>query len=122
MSIYHGRPLNLVTAVLTARCAQDAKVAKERQVFCLTGRTSDKSFAEKQLMHRRCLLFFLIYWSFLIAGEELADRGQIGPFVAMWLPNWIVGLGGVYLVVSIAYESRFFTTDPLRRLFRTKKV
>ncbi|MCL4304945.1 LptF/LptG family permease [bacterium] len=33
------------------------------------------------------IAFFLIYWVFLIAGEDLADRGSVSPAVAMWLPN-----------------------------------
>jgi lipopolysaccharide export system permease protein len=33
------------------------------------------------------MAFFLIYWVFLIAGEDLADRGSVGPGAAMWAPN-----------------------------------
>jgi len=32
--------------------------------------------------------FFLLYWVFLIGGEELADRQLISPFLAMWI-GWL---------------------------------
>ena len=51
--------------------------------------------------------FFLIYWAFLIGGEQLADRGFIGPVLAMWAPNIIVGMGGIFLVVRSVRESKF---------------
>lgn len=41
--------------------------------------------------------FFIIYWAFLIAGEEFADRGSLSPALSMWLPNLILGLVGIYL-------------------------
>lgn len=53
------------------------------------------------------LVFFLIYWTFLIGGEQLADRRIVGPAVAMWAPNVLVGLGGVYLVVRTVREVTF---------------
>ena len=53
------------------------------------------------------VVFFLIYWTFLIGGEQLADRDVIGPAVAMWAPNVLVGLGGVYLIISAVREATF---------------
>ena len=44
------------------------------------------------------LLFFLVYWMFLIGGEELADRGYITPALSMWAANLVFGLLGVYLI------------------------
>jgi lipopolysaccharide export system permease protein len=35
------------------------------------------------------IFFFLIYWVFLIAGEDLADRGRIVPWLSMWAPNFV---------------------------------
>ena len=45
--------------------------------------------------------FFLLYWAFLIGGENLADRQFISPFLAMWGPNIIVGCAGFYLVYRV---------------------
>ena len=51
------------------------------------------------------LLFFIIYWAFLIGGEELADRGLLNAGISMWLPNIILGILGLYLCYSIAKEN-----------------
>lgn len=44
------------------------------------------------------VLFFLIYWTFLIGGEDLADRGVVAPAIAMWAPNFILAALGVFLI------------------------
>ncbi len=62
------------------------------------------------------LLFFLIYWSFLIGGEELADRRLISPFWAMWVANILVGSAGIYLVIVTVRETRFIKFDNLKLL------
>ncbi|MBL0061242.1 MAG: LptF/LptG family permease [bacterium] len=43
------------------------------------------------------MAFFLIYWVFLIAGEDLADRGTVTPASAMWAPNVLFALVALYL-------------------------
>lgn len=48
--------------------------------------------------------FFLLYWAFLIGGEVLADRRIISPFIAMWSPNIVVGIGGIYLLLRTLKE------------------
>lgn len=44
------------------------------------------------------VLFFLVYWTFLIGGEDIADRGLIHPALAMWLPNIILAVMGYFLI------------------------
>ncbi len=65
--------------------------------------------------------FFLLYWAFLIGGEELADRNFIPPFWAMWLPNLIIGGGGFYLLSRRVRETKFISwsgfRSRLRRIF-----
>ncbi|HDL17514.1 MAG TPA: YjgP/YjgQ family permease [Bacteroidetes bacterium] len=51
-------------------------------------------------------VFFMIYWVFLIGGEELADRQIISPVLSMWAPNIIVGIFGIYLVLLTVREYR----------------
>lgn len=41
--------------------------------------------------------FFLIYWAFLMGGEQLADRGYIEPWLAMWQANILLGGAGLWL-------------------------
>ncbi len=54
------------------------------------------------------LLIFTLYWAFLIGGEDLADRGLISPFLAMWSANILVGLLGIYLLVKVVTEKPLF--------------
>jgi len=51
------------------------------------------------------IVFYLIYWSFLIGGEQLADRMILNPILAMWAPNAVVGIAGIVLVFQTATES-----------------
>lgn len=67
------------------------------------------------------LIFFLIYWSFLIGGEQLADRRIIGPVAAMWTPNIVVGIAGFYLVVHSVRESTFIHWDRVVAFFLKPK-
>ena len=62
------------------------------------------------------LLFFIIYWAFLIAGEELADRGLLNPPLSMWLPNIILGIIGVYLCYIVAMEKNIINIKKIRIL------
>ncbi len=62
------------------------------------------------------LFFFLLYWAFLIAGEELADRLIISPFVAMWSADILVGAAGVYLVIRKARDIGFVDWSLFRKL------
>ena len=62
--------------------------------------------------------FFLVYWAFLIGGEQLADRRIIGPVEAMWSPNVVVGLGGLWLVIRSVRESTFIQWDRWSQWFQ----
>jgi lipopolysaccharide export system permease protein len=41
---------------------------------------------------------FLVYWVLLIAGETLADRHLLSPFWAMWSPNALFLVIGLWLL------------------------
>ena len=64
--------------------------------------------------------FFVFYWAFLIAGEEFADRGKLSPFIAMWMPNFILGTLGIYLCIQTAKEQKLINFD-LLNLFNAPK-
>jgi lipopolysaccharide export system permease protein len=53
------------------------------------------------------ILFFVIYYIFLVGGEELADRGYISPFWGMWLPNILFFVVGIVLTQRAVYENSF---------------
>jgi len=48
------------------------------------------------------ILFFIFYYLCLAGGEELADRGLVSPWAAMWIPNLVIGAIGVVLTLQAA--------------------
>jgi lipopolysaccharide export system permease protein len=66
------------------------------------------------------IFFFLIYYVFLIGGEELADMAIISPFWAMWSSNILLGAVGIYLIYRATYELK--SLDILAMLNVVKKI
>ena len=64
--------------------------------------------------------FFIIYWAFLIGGEQLADRGAISPFISMWLPNIILGVLGLYLVYINSKDRKKIRFEMFNLIFKKK--
>ncbi|OPZ69208.1 MAG: putative permease YjgP/YjgQ family protein [bacterium ADurb.Bin478] len=62
--------------------------------------------------------FFLLYWTTLIGGEELADKQLISPFAAMWTANILVGIAGLYLVFHSTYEATSILSVRFNKLFK----
>lgn len=62
------------------------------------------------------ILVFILYWAFLIGGEDMADRAVISPFWAMWSANILLGSLGIYLSVKVLSERPVF--EWLRRWWR----
>ena len=61
--------------------------------------------------------FFIIYWVFLISGEEFADRGYLSPALSMWLPNLVLCPLGLLMCYRHSQEQRFLKLD-LLNLFK----
>lgn len=55
------------------------------------------------------IVLFVIYWAFLIGGEDLADRNMLSPFLAMWAPNFLIGGIGLYLLYIVVSEKQVFS-------------
>lgn len=53
------------------------------------------------------LVIIFIYYLLVTIGEALGDKGKIPPFLAMWGPNFILGILGAYILVSTAREAPF---------------
>jgi lipopolysaccharide export system permease protein len=71
------------------------------------------------------LLVFSVHYVGLTAGESLADRGLIAPWVAMWAPNIVLTVLGVIGLVRVSRESGSTrggdfqeVLDSVRHLFR----
>jgi lipopolysaccharide export system permease protein len=43
------------------------------------------------------IAFIILYYMFLIGGEQLADRTVLPPALAMWAPNIVLGVPGLWL-------------------------
>ncbi|MBU1873334.1 LptF/LptG family permease, partial [bacterium] len=67
------------------------------------------------------LLFFLLYYVFLVGGEELADLLIITPFWAMWTPNILLLLVGIYLTYYATWEHRAMNLSKLKRIFKRRQ-
>jgi lipopolysaccharide export system permease protein len=63
------------------------------------------------------LIFFLIYQMLLSAGKVFGEAGYLPAWIAMWMPNIIIGLVGVYLLRRTFLE-KSFQTLPAGYLFR----
>jgi len=59
--------------------------------------------------------FFIIYWIFLISGEEFADRGLLAPAISMWLPNIVMGAFGILLCYFHSQEKSFYNINIFKR-------
>ena len=51
---------------------------------------------------------FIVYWAFLIGGEDIADRGLMPPFWAMWSANILISSLGIYLIYKVVTEKPLF--------------
>ena len=50
------------------------------------------------------VVIFAIFWMSLIGGETLADRGYVGPALAMWLPNLVLLPFGIVMVSRMSRQ------------------
>jgi len=50
------------------------------------------------------LLLITVYYIFLLGGEAIGDRGIISPFIAMWAPNILFLVIGLYLLIKVNAE------------------
>lgn len=62
------------------------------------------------------LLFILVYYFFLITGENLADKGQTPAWLAMWAPNIAMGALGIHLIFRSLREGHPISLPDLREL------
>ncbi len=50
----------------------------------------------------------LLYYLLLTAGEAFGERGVLPPAIALWIPNGVLGVLGVYLFSRVTQEKPFF--------------
>jgi lipopolysaccharide export system permease protein len=50
------------------------------------------------------IIFFLVYYVLLLGGESFGDRGILPAWFAVWIPNVVMGVLGIYLLYKAANE------------------
>lgn len=50
------------------------------------------------------IMLFSLYYILVLAGEEFADRRGFSPFWAMWLPDFILFVAGLFFYLMAEYE------------------
>ena len=76
---------------------------------------------------------FAVYWAGLIGGENLADKGVVTPFLAMWTPDLAFLALGLFLALRMGKstganrgggldEVLFAVGDFARRLMRPRRA
>jgi len=66
-------------------------------------------------------LVFVVYYVSLFAGEELADKMIISPFIGMWISNIIFTIAGVYLVIYSMRERKIIHIERFKNIFKRKQ-
>jgi len=66
-------------------------------------------------------LVFVVYYISLFAGEELADKMIISPFIGMWISNIIFTIAGVYLVIYSMRERKIIHIEKIKDFFKRKQ-
>jgi lipopolysaccharide export system permease protein len=66
------------------------------------------------------IVIFVIYWVFLMSGEDFADRGLLNPIFAMWNANIIIGFLGLIMMWQASRGAKISFTF-LRTWFETIK-
>ncbi|MGH7498816.1 MAG: LptF/LptG family permease, partial [Gemmatimonadales bacterium] len=75
------------------------------------------------------LLIFSIHYVGLTAGESLADRGLVSPWLAMWAPNIALTILGLIGLLRVSRESGSTrggdfqeVVDAIRHIFRRRRA
>ncbi|MCK9556774.1 MAG: LptF/LptG family permease [Candidatus Cloacimonetes bacterium] len=58
-------------------------------------------------------IIFLVYYVALNMGEQLADKGNLNPFISMWLSNIVFFIMACLLIWGSIREKRFFDMQVL---------
>jgi len=66
-------------------------------------------------------LVFVVYYVSLFAGEELADKMIISPFIGMWISNILFTIVGVYLVIYSMRERKVIHLERIKDILKRKK-
>ena len=66
-------------------------------------------------------VIFLVYYIALNGGEQLADKGNVSPFLAMWLSNIVFFIMAILLIFASIKEKRLFDLNLLMWKLKNRK-
>jgi lipopolysaccharide export system permease protein len=67
------------------------------------------------------VLFFILYHVSSMIGEKLSEREKLSVFTGMWLSTFILLPIGIFLALKATDDSRLFSADFYKKIFRIKK-
>lgn len=53
------------------------------------------------------LAMIIVYYILLEVGKNIGQQGIMPPFLALWIPNFIIGIVGIFLIIRTVFEKRF---------------
>jgi len=68
------------------------------------------------------IFFFVLYYVFLIGGEELADYAYVSPFWAMWTPNLLLAAVGAYLIHYTRWEQKQIEFKFIKKILKKLRL
>ncbi len=69
-----------------------------------------------------CIFLFILHYVCLVGGERFADRGILSPAVAMWAPDVVVSIIGLWLIRMNNYETLLVRLGWLDRLLSRRRI
>jgi lipopolysaccharide export system permease protein len=73
------------------------------------------------------IIIFTVYWVFLISGEDLADKGNLSPFLSMWNANIVAGIVALFLIYKtgrgskVSFEFISAAINKIKKMFQNTK-
>lgn len=62
------------------------------------------------------MLFFIMYYAFLMAGEKISESQGLSPAIAMWMGNATLGVIAIWLIYLTVKESPVVTSGLFKHL------
>jgi lipopolysaccharide export system permease protein len=63
-----------------------------------------------------CLFFFFLYYLLLTAGYAFGKQGTYPPEIGMWVPNFVMGSIGLFLLIQTGRERKLKIASLVQRV------
>jgi len=68
------------------------------------------------------LVMIIVYYVLLEVGKNIGKQGIMPPFFALWLPNFVIGIGGIFLIIRAVFEKKVLSVLSPRLFFSKYKT